>query len=92
MAEDSFFDDADACAYRLQVGSFAAAAEYRRAAGVLTVLHVVADEQLRGSGAAGRLMQQVADTARAQGVKIEVECPFAASWFERRPNQRDLLI
>jgi predicted GNAT family acetyltransferase len=90
--DEIFSDKTEAHLFELSVGAFRAWAEYSRDGGILTILHVVADYELRGSGAAGRLMQHIADAARAAETKIKAQCPYAASWFERHPAQQDLLI
>lgn len=87
----SFSDDAEAGVFTLRVGAFAVRGDYRWAGDVLTIVHVVADDALRGSGAAGRLMRHIVDTARAGRMRIKAECPYAASWLDRHPEHRDLL-
>ena len=44
---------------------------------------------LRGTGAAGRLMGKVAETARAEGMRITPLCSYAAAWLKR--NDPDLI-
>ena len=56
-----------------------------------TLLHVEADEALRGSGAAGRFMTLLADHARAEGLKLAPRCGYAVAWFRRNPDQADVL-
>ena len=58
---------------------------------VRTLLHVEADPALRGTGAAGRFMQAVADHARAEGLKLAPRCSYAVAWFKRNPDQGDVL-
>lgn len=55
------------------------------------ILHVEAENELRGSGAAGRFMASLADHARAQGIKLTPRCSYAVAWFKRHPDQGDLL-
>jgi predicted GNAT family acetyltransferase len=56
-----------------------------------TLLHVEADTVLRGSGAAGRFMQALADHARAGGLSLAPRCSYAVAWFKRNPDQGDVL-
>jgi len=65
-------------------------AEYRAESGRLIVPHVEAAHSLRGTGAAGRLMEGVADAARRRGVKIVPLCPYADAWMRRHPETEDL--
>lgn len=55
------------------------------------ILHVEAEDELRGSGAAGRFMASLADHARAEGIKLTPRCSYAAVWFKRHPDQGDVL-
>lgn len=56
-----------------------------------SLLHVEADTALRGSGAAGRFMQALADHARAEGLTLAPRCSYAVAWFKRHPDQGDVL-
>lgn len=55
------------------------------------ILHVEADDDLRGSGAAGRFMQSLADHARAENIKLTPRCSYAVAWFRRHADYADLL-
>jgi predicted GNAT family acetyltransferase len=66
-------------------------ANYRRGEGRLIVDHVEAPIPLRGSGAAGRLMEEIAAYAREQGLRIIPLCSYAARWLQTRPEHRDLV-
>lgn len=46
---------------------------------------------LRGTGAAGRLMQGVMAIARAEGLKVVPLCGYASAWIRRHKEHRDLL-
>jgi len=65
--------------------------DYAREGDTLSLLHVEADHALRGSGAAGRFMQAVADHGRAHGLKFIPRCSYAVAWFQRHKEARDLL-
>lgn len=66
-------------------------ADYRRAGGVLVIRHVEAPDALRGTGAAGRLMEGVVAAARAAGETITPACDYAAAWLKRHPEHADLI-
>ena len=55
------------------------------------ILHVEAEDALRGSGAAGRFMQSLADHARAEGHRLTPVCSYAVAWFRRHRDQADVL-
>jgi predicted GNAT family acetyltransferase len=54
------------------------------------ILHVEADPALRGTGAAGRFMQALAEHARAEGLTLAPRCSYAVAWLKRHPEYDDL--
>ena len=53
------------------------------------ILHVEADPALRGTGAAGRFMQSLAEHARAEKLKLAPRCSYAVAWLKRHPEFDD---
>ena len=86
---DRFSDNPGRSRYELEVDGRIAFADYVRQGERLIIPHVEADPALRGGGAAGRLMAQVAAVARTEGVKIVPSCGYAAAWLRR--NAPDLI-
>lgn len=84
-------DNTDEQQYELDVAGETVFARYRKDGGVLTILWVEAPADLRGTGAAGRLMKLVAAEARARGWSIVPVCGYAAAWLRRSPEFRDLI-
>ena len=80
--------------FELEVEGLTAFADYRRQADRLVITHVETPPALRGAGVAGRLMQGVAERARAEGVKIQplpLRPPMAAAPSRvRRPRRLGL--
>lgn len=74
----------------LEEGGAIALADYSLSEGRLIVPHVEAAHSLRGTGAAGRLMEGVIDAARRRGLKIVPLCPYADAWMRRHPETADL--
>ena len=66
-------------------------ADYAVHGSTRSLLHVEAEPALRGSGAAGRFMQALADHARAEGLQLAPRCGYAVAWFKRNPDQGDVL-
>jgi hypothetical protein len=66
-------------------------ADYRRDEGRLIIDHVEAPVVLRGTGAAGRLMQEIAAYAREEGLRILPLCSYAARWLQTGREHRDLV-
>ena len=54
------------------------------------LLHVEAEPELRGTGAAGIFMQALAEHARAEGLKLVPRCSYAVAWMKRHNEFRDV--
>uniref|UniRef100_B0SWD2 N-acetyltransferase domain-containing protein n=1 Tax=Caulobacter sp. (strain K31) TaxID=366602 RepID=B0SWD2_CAUSK len=80
---DAFSHNPAKSRYELRVDGLVAFADYQRSGHRLVIPHVEADPALRGTGAAGRLMGRVVETARAEGMKIVPLCGYAAAWLKR---------
>ena len=94
MSEQTLMNVANNAAARrfeLTEQGFTAFADYRRRGDVVDLPHVEAPVELRGTGAAGRLMEGIVAHARAEGFKIVPSCPYAAAWFQRHPAEADLV-
>ena len=81
---DHFADNKTAHRFELDVDGVVAFATYRRSADALAILHVEAPMALRGTGAAGRLMEHIDATAKREGVGLVPYCSYARSWLQRR--------
>lgn len=77
--------------YELDEAGLTSWAEYRLADGRLVIDHVESPPELRGTGAAGRLMAAVSADARHKGLKITPRCGYAAAWLRRSDAYRDLV-
>ena len=77
--------------FELEENGLKAWAEYRIRDGKYVLPHVEADPPLRGTGAAGRLMQQIVDHARTNALVLEPRCSYARAWFQRHPEAQDVL-
>jgi hypothetical protein len=87
---DAIRDNRDACRFELEESGHTAFADYRRLVGRLVIDHVEAPPALRGSGAAGRLMEGIAAHASAAHLKITPVCAYAVAWLKRHPQYADL--
>jgi predicted GNAT family acetyltransferase len=76
--------------FELEENGALAFATYRHSGNVYTLPHVEAAMELRGKGAAGRLMEGIVAMARMQGFKIRPTCPYAIAWFRSHPEQNDV--
>jgi len=74
--------------YELDVGGQVVFAIYRRDGLTLYIRHVEAPPNLRGTGAAGRLMEGILEIARAEHLSIVPLCSYAAAWMRRHAQDR----
>ncbi len=88
---NSVTDNTERSQYELPVDGQIVFARYRRKDNVVAILHVEAPMALRGSGAAGRLMQGIVELARSRNEKLMPLCSYAAAWMRRHPESNDLL-
>jgi predicted GNAT family acetyltransferase len=64
---------------------------YRRAAGVVTLLHAEVPAALNGRGYGSRLVRGTLDLLRAEGARVVPLCPFIVAFMDRNPEYRELL-
>lgn len=76
--------------FELDADGHVAYSNYKRADGVLTILHTEVPKELAGRGIGSALVRGVLDTARAEGVKVVPVCPFARAYMDRHPEYADL--
>lgn len=78
--------------FEYHIGDEMAYAAYRLEGSVLSINYVEAPSALRGTGAAGNLMQKVMETARDEGYTVVPVCSYAAAWIRRNGEFQDLLV
>ena len=88
---DLITDNQDASRYELEIDGGIVFAIYRRENATVVIRHVEAPPRLRGTGAAGRLMEGIVARARADHLKLRPLCSYAVAWLRRHPEHRDLL-
>ncbi|WP_386065275.1 GNAT family N-acetyltransferase [Tahibacter sp. UC22_41] len=57
----------------------------------MDIVHTGVPEAVGGRGIAARLTATAVAAARAEGWRIRPLCSYARVWFERHPEQADLL-
>ena len=67
-------------------------ADYNLQGDVLTLSHVEAPPALRGTGAAGRLMEHICHKAQAEGWKIRPTCGYARAWMTKHETYHTLIV
>jgi predicted GNAT family acetyltransferase len=84
-------DDVAQGRFELAEGGHTVVADYRREPGLLVISYVAAPPELRGTGAAGRLMEGVLGLARAEARKVKPVCGYAGAYIRRHREHHDLL-
>jgi len=84
-------DNPDRSRFELVENGLTVYADYRRHGDRLIIPYVEAPPALRGTGAAGRLMEGVLAIAREQGLKVTPLCGYAAAYIRRHKQHHDLL-
>ncbi len=77
--------------YELEISGQIAYANYRLQANILNLDYVFAPEELRGTGAAGKLMEEIAQLAKKNNLKINPICGYAAVWLRKHKEYHDLV-
>ena len=57
----------------------------------VNINRTVVDPSLRGQGIAGKLMEVAYEVIKEQGLKAIASCSYAAAWFEKHPDKKDIL-
>ena len=91
MAAEQVVDNVARHRFELDVGGEVCFADYHRDGSHLIVTHVEAPPPLRGTGAAGRLMEGVLAAVRTEGLQVIPLCSYAAAYIRRHREHQDLL-
>jgi len=84
-------DNTELHRFELMENGLTVFAEYRRHDDRYVLTHVEADQALKGTGAAGRLMQQIIAHARENNLTLVPRCGYAVAWFKRHPEDGDVV-
>ena len=88
---ESFIDNSSKERFELHVGSDIVIANYKIEDDTIFIKYVEAPEALRGTGAAGQIMQGIVDFAKEKNLKLYPICGYAHSWLRRHPEYQSLL-
>lgn len=91
QAANAVTDNTQQRRFELEEQGEIAFADYSLAGDTLVLPHVEAPNALRGTGAAGRLMDGVVAQARERNLKLRPLCSYAVAWLKRHPEHNDLL-
>lgn len=87
----SVIDNAGKHRFELEEGGEVAFADYRLRGDTVVIPHVEAPPALRGTGAAGRLMEGTLAMIRERGQKVIPSCPYADAYIRRHSGWQDLV-
>lgn len=73
-------------------GARAGVLQYSQADGVVTYEHTIVDPDYGGQGVGSALVRRALTDLRGHGWKAVAKCPFVASYFDRHPDESDLLL
>jgi len=59
--------------------------------GVADITTTFVHRLMRGQGVAGKLMREAVAVFRAKNLKVRTTCSYAAEWFQKHPEEQDLL-
>lgn len=87
-----FHDNKEARRFERDVKGAVIYAAYRLDGDVLSITYVEAPQALRGSGEAGKLMEDIMTYARENKLKVIPICAYAVSWLRRNQSYKDVLV
>jgi predicted GNAT family acetyltransferase len=87
MAADlEIVDDERASRYEVTVDGVVSELVYKRRGDRIVLLHTGVPGELEGRGIGSALVKFAIDDARAKGLTVVVQCPFATAWLHRHPE------
>jgi predicted GNAT family acetyltransferase len=85
-------DNADANRFEIVVDDAVAGfVDYKRADGVVDMLHTEVGDAYEGQGLGGKLARGALDLVRGEGSKVVPTCGFIKGWIEKHEDYQDLL-
>ena len=92
MNEDTVHDNPATHRFELEQDGATAFAEYEKHGGVINFVHTEVPKALEGRGIGGRLVSQALAQVRTEGLRVKADCSFVASYIDRHPELKDLLV
>ncbi len=77
--------------FELEFSSQIVYANYSFVNNIINIEYVFAPQELRGSGAASQLMQEISEFAKQNNNKINPICAYANVWLKKHKNYSHLI-
>lgn len=90
-ADTPVHDNAERHRWETRVDGHLAQLTYEIDGDVIAYTHTIVPDAIGGRGIAGALVKAAIADARARGLKVVPKCSYVEAWFEKHPDQRDLL-
>lgn len=77
--------------YEIDLGDGTAVLAFTERNGKLVLTHTEVPGTHEGQGLGGKLVKAAAADARERGIEIVPQCSYARAWFERHPDEADVV-
>ena len=77
--------------FELDAEGHVAFSQYKRAGGVIDIMHTEVPPALNGKGIGSRLVRGLLDLVRAEAARVRPLCPFVRSYIDKHPEYADLV-
>ena len=84
-------DNKDRHRFELEADGHLAFSEYKREAGMITIVHTEVPKELGGRGIGTALAHGLMELIRAEGIKVKPLCPFVKAYIDKHAEYADLL-
>jgi len=85
-------ENKDASRYEVEVDGEVAFLAYERRRRSIVLVHTEVPPSLRGRGLGGVLARHALDAARAEGMRVIVQCPFVQAWLRDHPGYSGVVL
>ena len=76
--------------FEIVIGDKAAFTGYRMTGNTIIFTHTEVPPEFEGMGIGSKLARFVLDYAKAQGYRVQAQCPFIAAYIRRHPEYQSI--
>ncbi len=81
----------EGCRFTTEIDGHTAYVTYDRDKDCLDLTHTIVPRPIEGRGVAASLVKEALKYARENGLKIRPICSYTVAYFNRHPDEKDLL-